>query len=156
MLSVTTTTSAHIDSSPEEDEVLRRRIGTRVGRENTREPPSSWETTAGPLQMFLTDETMDIFTVSRGHDRLSLIYPPFTIEEEVTFSEEEDVSAEKGRREEGGRGVVFFFMCAWSEPPVLLLLTDTSGAPNVRCDGGWRWKASHHTWSGVSEVSAGA
>ena len=137
MLSVTTTTSAHIDSSPE-DEVLRRRIGTRVGRENTGEPPSSWEATAGPLQMFLTDETMDIFTVSRGHDRRSLIYPPFTIEEEVTFSEEEDVSAEKGRREGGGRGVgvycfflFFFFMCAWSEPHVLLLLTDTSGAPNL-------------------------
>lgn len=34
-----------------------------------------------------------------GHDRLSLIDRLFTVEEEeeVTFSEEEDVSAEKGR-----------------------------------------------------------
>ncbi|KAG8011416.1 hypothetical protein GBF38_006200 [Nibea albiflora] len=39
---------------------------------------------------------MNIFTDTGRHDRLSLIYRPFTIEEEeVTFSEEEDVSAEK-------------------------------------------------------------
>ncbi|XP_041814538.1 disks large-associated protein 2-like [Chelmon rostratus] len=41
---------------------------------------------------------MDIFTAARGHDRLPPIYRPFTIEEEVTFSEEEDVSAEKDQK----------------------------------------------------------
>lgn len=47
---------------------------------------------------------------ARGHDRLSIIYLPFTIEEEeeeegeVTFCEgDEDVSAEKGKE---GRGAV--------------------------------------------------
>ncbi|XP_056283336.1 disks large-associated protein 2-like [Pseudoliparis swirei] len=38
---------------------------------------------------------MNMFTDTRRHDRRSLIYRPFTIEEEVTFSEEEDVSVEK-------------------------------------------------------------
>ncbi|KAM7367697.1 hypothetical protein PAMP_013980 [Pampus punctatissimus] len=40
-----------------------------------------------------------MFTDTCGHDRLSLIYRPFIVvrlDEEVTFSEEEDVSAEKG------------------------------------------------------------
>lgn len=75
-------------------------IGTCVGQENTNKPPSSWETTAALLQMFPANKAMNIFTDARGHDRLSLIYRPFTIEEEVTFSEAEDVSAEKGRKED--------------------------------------------------------
>lgn len=63
--------------------------------------PSSWETTAALVQMFLTSAAaMNVFTDTRGHDRLALIYRPYTIEEEVTFSEEEDVSAEKGREED--------------------------------------------------------
>ncbi|XP_041661504.1 disks large-associated protein 2-like [Cheilinus undulatus] len=44
---------------------------------------------------------MNIFTDTGGHDRLLLIYRPFTIEEEeevVTFSEEEDVSSEKDQK----------------------------------------------------------
>ncbi|XP_044026396.1 disks large-associated protein 2-like isoform X5 [Siniperca chuatsi] len=48
--------------------------------------------------MFLTNNAMNIFTDTRGHDRLSLIYRPFTILEEVTCSEEEDVSAEKDQK----------------------------------------------------------
>ena len=54
--------------------------------------------------MFLTNTAMNIFTDSRGHDRLSFIYLPFTIEEEVTC-EAEDVSAEKGTREDARRRV---------------------------------------------------
>ncbi|XP_023203328.1 disks large-associated protein 2-like isoform X7 [Xiphophorus maculatus] len=42
---------------------------------------------------------MNVFTRSRGHDRRSLVYRPFTIEEEeVTFSEAEDVSSEKDQK----------------------------------------------------------
>ncbi|XP_016523754.1 disks large-associated protein 2-like isoform X1 [Poecilia formosa] len=41
---------------------------------------------------------MNVFTRSRGHDRRSLVYRPFTIEEEVTFSETEDVSSEKDQK----------------------------------------------------------
>ncbi|KAM4529702.1 discs large associated protein 2b isoform 2-T2 [Fundulus diaphanus] len=41
---------------------------------------------------------MSVFTRSRGHDRRSLVYRPFTIEEEVTFSDAEDVSAEKDQK----------------------------------------------------------
>lgn len=56
--------------------------------------------------MFPTNKAMNIFTDTRGHDRLPLIYRPFTVvvrlNEEVTFSEEEDVSAEKGRKGEEG------------------------------------------------------
>ncbi|XP_078030025.1 disks large-associated protein 2 isoform X3 [Epinephelus lanceolatus] len=48
--------------------------------------------------MFLTNRAMKLFTDTRRHDRLSPIYRPFTIEEEVTFSEEEDVSAEKDQK----------------------------------------------------------
>ncbi|XP_077949209.1 discs large associated protein 2b isoform X4 [Gasterosteus aculeatus] len=48
--------------------------------------------------MFLTDETMHILRGTRRRDRLSLVYRPFTIEEEVTFSEEEDVSDEKDQK----------------------------------------------------------
>ena len=134
----TTTTSVLYNSSPE-DEVrccIRR---TRVGQEeNTHQPPSSWETTAAVLQMFLTNnKAMNIFTDARGHDRLSLIYRPFTIEEEeeVTFSEEEDVSAEKGRK--GGRmpGPV---SCDFvHEPSLSLLLTDDLKCTYMRSDGGF-------------------
>ncbi|XP_051264694.1 disks large-associated protein 2-like isoform X9 [Dicentrarchus labrax] len=48
--------------------------------------------------MFLTDKAMNIFTATRGHDRFSLIHRPCTIEEEVTLSEEEDVSVEKDQK----------------------------------------------------------
>ncbi|TNN49164.1 hypothetical protein EYF80_040627 [Liparis tanakae] len=41
---------------------------------------------------------MSAFTDTRRHDRRALIQRPFTIEEEVTFSEEEDVSVEKAIR----------------------------------------------------------
>lgn len=70
-------------------------------RRTRKHMPSSWETTAALVQMFLTSAAaMNVFTDTRGHDRLALIYRPYTIEEEVTFSEEEDVSAEKGREED--------------------------------------------------------
>ncbi|KAI3363681.1 hypothetical protein L3Q82_001303 [Scortum barcoo] len=51
--------------------------------------------------MFPTTEDMDVFTAAGGRDRLSFARLPYTIEEEegdeedVTFSEGEDVSAEK-------------------------------------------------------------
>lgn len=54
------------------------------------------------MQMFPTSKAMNVFSGARGHDRLALIYLPFTIEEEVT-SETEDVSAEKGRKEDAQR-----------------------------------------------------
>ncbi|KAM8832532.1 discs large associated protein 2b [Spinachia spinachia] len=41
---------------------------------------------------------MHILPGTRRRDRLSLVYRPFTIEEEVTFSEEEDVSDEKDQK----------------------------------------------------------
>ncbi|XP_038123586.1 disks large-associated protein 2-like isoform X1 [Cyprinodon tularosa] len=41
---------------------------------------------------------MNVFTRQRGHDRRALVYRPFTIEEEVTFSEAEDVSPEKDQK----------------------------------------------------------
>ncbi len=108
---------AFFSSSPENE--VCRCIRTRVGQENAHKPPSSWETTAALLQMFVTNKAMNIFMDTRGHDRLSLIYRPFTIEEEVTFSEEEDVSAEKGRKEDARCRV-----CAWTEPaaePVVVI-----------------------------------
>ncbi len=96
---MTTATPVRFSSSPENE--VRRRTATCVGQEDAHKPPSWWESTAALLQMFLTTEAMKVFTDARGHDRLSLIYRPFTIEEEeVTFSEEEDVSAEKGREED--------------------------------------------------------
>nr|XP_020459561.1 disks large-associated protein 2-like isoform X4 [Monopterus albus] len=49
------------------------------------------------MQMFLTNTAMNISTDARRHDRLSLNYLPFTIEE-VTFFEAEDVSAEKDQK----------------------------------------------------------
>lgn len=112
-----TKTSEHFSSSPENE--VCRCIRTRVGQENAHKPPSSWETTAALLQMFVTNKAMNIFMDTRGHDRLPLIYRPFTIEEEVTFSEEEDVSAEKGRKEDARCRV-----CACTEPaaePVVVI-----------------------------------
>ncbi|KAK2890002.1 hypothetical protein Q8A73_018302 [Channa argus] len=47
--------------------------------------------------MSLTNKAMNIFTDARGRDRLSFVYRPYTIEEEVT-SEEEDVSPEKDQK----------------------------------------------------------
>ncbi|XP_054871951.1 disks large-associated protein 2 isoform X6 [Amphiprion ocellaris] len=50
--------------------------------------------------MFPESKAMSNFTDIRGHDRLPLIYLPFTIEEEeeVTFYRAEDVSAEKDQK----------------------------------------------------------
>lgn len=66
--------------------------------------------------MFPTNKAMNIFTDTRGHDRRPLIYVPFTIEEEVTFSEAEDVNAEKGKKEDAHRRV-----CARTEPATQLV-----------------------------------
>ena len=108
--SVTTTTSVFDPSSPENE--VCRCIGTRVGQKNNK-PPSSWETTAALPQMFLTNKAMNIFRDSRRHDRFSLIQRPCTIEEEeVTFSEEEDDSVEKGRRQDA-RCLGMNTACCW-------------------------------------------
>lgn len=64
--------------------------------------------------MFLASGTMNIYADARGHERLALLYYPFTIEEEVT-SDEEDVSVEKGTK----RRVC---VCAWSRSAAQLLL----------------------------------
>lgn len=53
--------------------------------------------------MFPANKAMNISTDTRGHDRGSFIYLPFTVEEEVTFCEAEDVSAEKGKEEDARR-----------------------------------------------------
>lgn len=132
---MTTTTSVRYNSSPENG--VCRRIRTCVGQENTYKPPSSWETTAALLQMFITNNAMNVFMGTRGRDRISLIYRPFTIEEEVTCSEEEDVSAEKGRKEQCR-------VCAWPEPaaqPVIVVIIFIaryiSGAPTWGLMAGW-------------------
>lgn len=86
--------------------------------------------------MFLTNNTMNIFTDARGHDRLSLIYYPFTIEEEVT-SDGEDVSVEKGTKQETRRRV-----CAWTwsaAQPVIVVVTD--GGLNLS-----QLEPVYHTW----------
>lgn len=134
---VTTTTSVHCDPSPENE--VCRRIRARVGQEDTDTPPSSWGTTAAVLQMFLTSRAMDIFTAARGHDRLPPIYRPFTIEEEVTFSEEEDVSAEKGRREDARLRVLVHEPSLQRSP--LFLLTHLK-CTYMGCDGGCSQRAS--------------
>lgn len=77
--------------------------------------------------MFPANETMNIFTDARGHDRLSLVYRPFTIdeeeEEEVTFSEAEDVSVEKGR-DGGGKTLLFVHEHEPADACDLLFLVD--------------------------------
>lgn len=62
---------------------------------------------AALVQMFGTGTAAEnVFTDTGGHDRRSSIYRPHAAEEGVTFSEEEDVSAEKGKEEDG-----IFFLC---------------------------------------------
>ena len=121
---MTTTTSVHLKSSPHNE--VRRRIKTCVGQENTFKPPSSWETTASLPQMFPNKKAMNIFTDTRGHDRLPLVHL-FTIvvrlNGEVTFCEAEDVSAEKGREEEELElRVVFVHELRLQRNPVIVVI----------------------------------
>lgn len=70
------------------------------------------------LHSFLTN--MNVFTRSRGRDRRSLVYRPFTIEEEVTFSEAEDVSPEEGKIKDRGDAEVWRqAVCLFVHEPTL-------------------------------------